>query len=321
MPKYLRHVKRDGDIIRSTYIGSLSDPLVQVLQRRERLCKAERNAKQREHLADKQRSDKIDYLLDGSQQQLLAARRVWLRTQSIIVARDGTWQRKVLRQSRKETVPVSMSRDDFEELLALAETGNETALQSLRKIMAADRDTWFPFGDLQTHARKLLLDSMTRGNTIARESLHINLEEMREELRDGHDNCIRDLAIDHVVTCWLDIHRQTLATTETSPSRSAADFNDRRLERSQKRYRNALKFLNDMNVQLGIQPVAPETESEADAPRSEDCSPSPGTPDIQCSATPGGHSASNESLLEHLKAVIQESKTQSPISLRGETDE
>ncbi len=269
MQKYYRRVKRDGDRLRSTYIGCVSDPLVHLMKRRDRLSKAERDAQLRQHKAEKVCRTKLDFLLNTTATQLPAALRVWLRTQSMTIARDGTWQTKTLRRSKKETTPMKMSRDDFEELLTLAETGNETALSSLRKIMKADRETWFPFGDLKTHARKLMIDSLTRGNTVARESLHINLHEMRDDLRGDHENCVRDHAIDHVLTCWVDMHRQTMMATEPSPSRSAADFNDRRLASAQKRFQSALKFLNDLNVQLGIKPVAavtsPETADATDA--------------------------------------------------------
>ena len=248
--RYYRKVHRDGDKLKSTYVGTLNDPVVQVLKRRDRLDTAERKAQKVQHQFDRDRLARIDYLLRCERNQLAAALRVWLRTQSLVIGKAGLWQRKKTRQSRRESVPVNLSRDDFEELLALVENGNETALQSLRAIMRADRDTWFPFGDLASHARKLLIDSLTRGETVARESLMINLEEMRADLRGDVENCVRDHAVEHVITCYVDLQRQTIMNAETAPSRSAADFNERRLDQAQKRYHHALKFLNDLDLQL-----------------------------------------------------------------------
>ena len=258
--KIYRRVARTDGGLKSTYIGALSDPLVQFLKRRDTLDAAELSAQKRQHDADRDMLAKIDYVLDTEQKQIEAALRAWLRTQSKSIARDGSWHTKTLRKSRSETVPMNMSKDDFHELLALAEHGNETALGTLRSIMAKDRDTWFPFGDLQAHSRSVLIDSLTRGNTVARESLNINLQEMREELLGEISNPIRSHAVEHVVTCWVDVQRQLMMAAESSHSRGAADFNDRRLDRAQKRYLKSLDFLNNLNVQLGVEQTLPEAE-------------------------------------------------------------
>lgn len=250
--KYYRRVERSNGRLKSTYIGSMSDPMVQVLYRYDQLSRANRRAARRQHVADRDQLARIDYCLDGQFQQIYGLLRVWLRTQSRTISRDGSWQTKQLRQTRRETTPVNMTRDDFEEMVALAEAGNEQALKSLREIMASDRDEWFLFGDLQYHARVSLIDRLTRGQTIARESLLINLDEMRRTLLRGIDHCVRNHAVEHVVTCWLDMHSQTLIANEDSPTRSASDFHDGRLEKAQRRYQKALKFLLDLDKQLGF---------------------------------------------------------------------
>lgn len=252
MSKYFRYVQRQGDGFQSIYVGARGDPMTHLLKRRQRLTRAEVRAHRRQHRADQKMLGEVDYCLNACCGQLNAALRAWLRTQSISTSRDGSWVCRTLRQSRGESVPVNMSKDDFEELLALAESGNERAIKSLRTIMSKDRETWFPFGDLTSHARKQLLSSLTRGNTIATQSLDINMAEMREQLRGDHENPIRDLAIDQVITCWVDVHRQTIVCGEYDESRAATNYNDQRLAKTQKRYRDALKFLNDMNIQLGL---------------------------------------------------------------------
>ena len=155
-------------------------------------------------------------------------------------------------------MPVKMTRDDFDELVVLAERGNEEAEESLRQMMREDRETWRPFGDLSGLVQKQLLSSITSGATtgsaaVANASLEVGLEELRKRLRRGVSDPLRDIAIDQIIMAHLDVHRQGLVVAEPDQSRTTVNHNDQRMKRSQARLQSAVEFLTKVDKMLGLE--------------------------------------------------------------------
>jgi hypothetical protein len=96
---------------------------------------------------------------------------------------------------------------------------------------------------------------MTRGNVIAAESLRMSLAEMAYTLKSKESSAVRDLVAEEVLLCYLDFHYHHILVTQASGSSQEIEQLEKRLTRSQKRYQTALKFLNEINTQLGEQPT------------------------------------------------------------------
>lgn len=147
-----------------------------------------------------------------------------------------------------------LSRDEFDELVKRAEIGNANALSELRSLMRADPETWQRIGDLTDHVMRTFLGLMVQGNVVARESLAIKLEELKKELRQGHQSTIRNLVIDQIVIAYLDLHYQQTLAAGPQGSKGESEYLERRLERARKRYHAALESLGEMDKILGLAP-------------------------------------------------------------------
>ena len=258
MSGYFRRVYREGDKLRSVHVGSPKEPLTRVLMRRFKLKQAYSQAHQEENEKVRRWLATLDDAMNRHAVQLDSLLRVWLRVQRISVCRDGSWQVKPQRRRRNETVPVKMTRDDFDELVVLAERGNEEAEESLRQMMREDRETWRPFGDLSGLVQKQLLSSITSGATtgsaaVANASLEVGLEELRKRLRRGISDPLRDIAIDQIIMAHIDVHRQGLIVAEPDQSRTTVNHNDQRMKRSQTRLQSAVEFLTKVDKMLGLE--------------------------------------------------------------------
>lgn len=273
MSDYFRRVYREGNKLRSVHIGSLKDPLTQVLLRRHKLTRAFAKAHREENEKLQRWLATIDVAMDRYAKQLNGLLKVWLRVQRISVCRDGSWLIKRQRKRKGEAVPVNMTRSDFDELVILAEKGNEQAITSLCQLMTEDRETWRPFGDLSRLVQKQLLSSITgaaaSGNAIAITSLEVNLDELRERLRRGISDPLRDIAIDQIIMAHLDVHRQALVVAEPDESRTTVNHNDQRMKRAQARFQSALDFLAKIDRSLGLhlKPVEPNEEGASLSPK------------------------------------------------------
>jgi hypothetical protein len=151
-----------------------------------------------------------------------------------------------------------MNQNDFNLLVKQAGQGDPEALQKLRKALRSDRETWRPFGDLAGHVKRRFLKLLTADDVVGRESLQINLAELEDSLRRDQASPIRDLSIEEVLICWLDVRYQELMASDPREGLKYTRYLDQRLERARKRYDKALKTLAQLDQILGIEPQTAE---------------------------------------------------------------
>ena len=245
--KYHYRVRREAGQVKRDYVGPLGDPVVSILFRTDRLSKAEKTAQRKQHEAETKWYADIKAMLTQHAKQLTQARDLWLIVQGYRVRQNKSWKRTRSRKLKGKTVPSTMTREDFDVLVKLAENGDAKALESLRELMRSDRETFRPFGDLSGHVRQQLLSAITRGNLVAREALNIKLEEMRSELQMDGASGIHRLAIEQVLICWLDVHYQAICFNEPNDRKTRTDAHERRLTKAQKRLRESLGFLEKLS--------------------------------------------------------------------------
>ncbi len=253
--KYLFRAKRIGGRVVKEYGGALVDPVVRIIARHDRLSQAEQSARQEWNDKESEAYRGIDASLTTVQRQIQRGVQCWRRCrdrQSIgskvkipaLQTKDHTMAGRLGRQ------PVS--RDEFDELVKRAEIGNADALSELRRLMRSDPETWQRVGDLTDHVKRTFLGLMVQGNVVARESLSIQLEELANELRQGHQSALRNLVIDQILIAYLDLHYQQTLAAGPQDRKGEADQLERRMERARKRYHAALESLGEMDKILGL---------------------------------------------------------------------
>ena len=96
-------------------------------------------------------------------------------------------------------------REEFQALVKLANSGDTDALAKLRTLLAGHPEIWQSVGDLARHAQLNLTRLIARGDELVFESLQLKLAELRLELTGAVSTPLTALAVDRVVTAWLEL--------------------------------------------------------------------------------------------------------------------
>lgn len=116
------------------------------------------------------------------------------------------------------------------------------ALAELRQLLASHPNAWRAGGDL---ARAVRQDLISRATSLAtQESTKEGLHRMRKELRGERSSAVEDLAIDAILTAWVDYHITMLRYGQLGDtSVEVAYYWQRRVSLTQGRYLRALRTL------------------------------------------------------------------------------
>ncbi len=237
--------RKDGKVCR-TYVGSMDEPVVQFISRSSSLASANRSALNKEVENDNRLYDSIAY--DASECRELIRRMVDLRLGCAGIGLNKKWKMKNTRTPKVGTnlVPKSMTKEDFDELVALAEDGNETALMSLRQLIASDRESFSLPGDLSAHLQDRLINLTTRGNLLAAELIKGRLNEYRTALVGGDAHPVLALLVENVLTAWLDVQYRHLLTIECGLQQREYNRRQRHCSAATKRLHSALESLEEI---------------------------------------------------------------------------
>ncbi len=250
---------RDGERVKSVYVGTVGDPLVDLLRRKHDLNLACSRGQSQSDEELRRWHDLIDKMVNRYASQFRSLLTVWLRVRGVSVDRDGSWKTKKIRKRKGETVPVNMTQDDFDELVVLAERGNEAAEASLQQLMRQDPATWRRFGDLAYLVQKQLLGRLCDGSVVATAAMEVELGHLRERLRRNVSDPLRDLAIDEIVAAQINLQLQTMEAATPGLSRTMASHHDQRLARARRQFQSSIEGLAKIDRHLGLQ-LQPTTE-------------------------------------------------------------
>lgn len=143
---------------------------------------------------------------------------------------------------------IDITRDDFDHLVERATAGSPEALAELRATLRANRSMYRRLGDLSLHVQASLLELITRDSVVARESIDLNLEELRTSLQLDGNSPLEMLLVEQIVTTWLDWSFQQIAFSQGHATEEIARRREQRLERAQKRHLAAIQALNDIRA-------------------------------------------------------------------------
>ena len=126
------------------------------------------------------------------------------------------------------------------------EDPDESDVTELRKILAEDPILWRCAGDLADVAICDLVKDQTP-TVFVRESVTRGLKVLQDNLGYGRSSAIEGLLIEHIALCWLRLFfmefEYTSAWTRGSMAVTQADFLERRLNHTQRRYLRACETL------------------------------------------------------------------------------
>jgi hypothetical protein len=143
----------------------------------------------------------------------------------------------------EEAIPTGA--DDLRKFLKRAQTGDETTLPVLRKILQ-DSATVDRFGgDLARQAELSLIDNAAGKNLAFREAMTRKLQLLRAELAGPDPTPVERLLVERVVACWLQVQDADIryAQSQKDCTLTQGDYYQRRMDRAHKRYLSALKTL------------------------------------------------------------------------------
>ena len=146
--------------------------------------------------------------------------------------------------------------EKLQDLLRLAEKGQEDAVPEIRQILNEHPDLALRFVDVAQIAEDALIEKMTREEDLAtKEILRCQLEAMREEIAGENPSPLERLLAERIVATWLQIQLfEGLYTSGMSKKSSMTiaqgSFHQKRLDQTYRRHLSAIRALAQMRKLL-----------------------------------------------------------------------
>jgi hypothetical protein len=166
----------------------------------------------------------------------------------------GEWRKQRMskqtnapRQSTPAVTPQAEKALTEAEELALArraEKGDQTALATLRPQFRDPAVVDRLGGDLARQSQLMLIEKLTKGNPLMRETLQRKAQILRGELFGPSPTPLEQLLAERVVSTWLHLHYlETIYAIQESISLAWGTYYQRSITLAQKRYLAAIKTL------------------------------------------------------------------------------
>ncbi len=241
---------------RRVYVGSLNDPVTRILVDADHLQRATQTASQKAAADEVESYARIEpalRLLATETNRLTRQLRFQRRRRKpkgyvITIFKNGI---PMTETDTSKPLRTTISEDDFDELVENAATGDESAVEELRQALRGNPAIYEALGDLARHVQMVLIDLAAPDSVAMRESVRLNLNSVRQELRnEGRGTTLEKLLVEQVVTSMLDVCIQRVALAQDHPSETHRKRCERCVERAQKRHLAALKALNEVRQEV-----------------------------------------------------------------------
>lgn len=148
--------------------------------------------------------------------------------------------------------PKHLDSTDIDALTQRAEQGDRAALKELRALVRDEPAIWQQLGNSSKHLEKLWTEKLARDNPLLTESIKKYVDELRKEIEGPDPTPLEGLLVDRIVVCWLEVHQsEWQLATATDVTTAHISYLDRRLDRAQRRYLQAIKALAQVRKLLG----------------------------------------------------------------------
>ncbi|MCH7686755.1 MAG: hypothetical protein IH899_08755, partial [Planctomycetes bacterium] len=152
-------------------------------------------------------------------------------------------------------------KDQFRELVDKANEGDDEALTQMRKVLDGHPMIWEQVGDLAAHARLTLIRMISGSDKLLFESLTRKALEMEAELLGQSPSLMERLAVERVVSCWMQMQHADTKSVAAAENLAQARYWSQRQDQAHRRYTAALKQLTTIrqfvpsNAQASAEPV------------------------------------------------------------------
>ena len=148
------------------------------------------------------------------------------------------------RKNGKKPTPELPTLPDFKQLVQQANSGDPIALEKLRHTLDNNPTIWQTVGDLGLVAENSLIELIAGQDQLARESIRRKIDQLKQDLLPARPTALEKLAVQRVITCWLDCEY----TTTKFPEPKGATLGQQRLtlkmkDSANRRYDAAMKSL------------------------------------------------------------------------------
>ena len=139
-------------------------------------------------------------------------------------------------------VGISARAKEIERLERKANGGDKKALSELRKHYDQHPEIWREVGDMARHLALTTISNMVGNNLAVRECLLRRVDEIKEEAAGLNPSPLEMLLAERIAVCWVQLQHAE-ATANNNGSLAQADFWQRRLDRTHRRFLSAVKAL------------------------------------------------------------------------------
>jgi hypothetical protein len=136
--------------------------------------------------------------------------------------------------------------EKLQNLLHLAEKGEENAVPEIRQILNEHPDLAREFVDLAKVAEDALIEDMTREQDLAtRELMRHQLEAMKGQIAGNEYSPLERLLSERVVVTWLEVQlfEALYVRNMRNLSITKAEYHQKRLDRAHRRHLSAIRTL------------------------------------------------------------------------------
>ena len=166
---------------------------------------------------------------------------------------EGSPAPELVRTSKEEIEASEKTVEKLQDLLRLAEKGQEDAVPEIRQILNEHPGLAWRYVDVAHIAEDALIEVMTEeGDLAAKELIRCQLEAMREQIAGNNSSALERLLSERVALTWLEVQlfEALYAKDMRNLPIAQAEHHQKRLDRAHRRHLSAIRALAQMRKLL-----------------------------------------------------------------------
>lgn len=251
--RYVRRNERLGDKVRTHYLGSAADPVTRIVVESEDLTRALSQSASETAERELHHHERLETCQKFLHKKI--SRLFWRRRRGLVgipnsCSRTRPMEGMMHDEIDKTSDSVSVSRDDFDEIIEDAVQGDEDALQELKRTLKYNSSICERLGDVSRHVQIFLIEALGEESVAVQESIKIEMEKLRGQLNCHHSDPLERLLIEQVITTLLDLSVQQIGSLQPDIKETLRRRWERRMERARKRHLAAIHALLEVRETL-----------------------------------------------------------------------
>lgn len=253
--KYLyRSVRIDGRVTKQ-YIGPEHDPVTRLVDKKLRLDRAEEVASTLELQHERNNFEQYLTALNALNSHVRFVLQVCMWGEGFELKQGHRVGMSQTHRLTSEDVSANNSelptQEEFHRLVRLSQKGDDDAAEELQRIVRHHKDIWDPYADLNRHVEATLIEMISGGEVVLKESLRSKVDDLKDSIRGKADNPIDALLVDQIMISWLELRYTHMATLQSQNGDRDSRFWDAQYAGAYSRYLAAIRELVDIREIYG----------------------------------------------------------------------